>query len=106
MINVANTMANDEYQFINKCHDRACGQGHNDKNKKWILDIDEVGRKTNDIILYIEREWEPIGVKYITMIPSKNGFHLITKPFNLSNFHKIYPNIEICKDNPTNLFIP
>ena len=38
--NVANSMSNGEFEFIKKSYDRACGNGHNDKNKKWIIDID------------------------------------------------------------------
>jgi hypothetical protein len=106
MVNTANTMANNDFLNIRSQYDKACGQGHNDKTKKWILDIDEVGRNCNDMIVFIERKCEPIGVKFVAIIPSKNGLHLITTPFNLMEFKKIYPEIEIHKDNPTNLYIP
>jgi len=39
-------------------------------------------------------------------IPSRNGLHLITLPFSLKDFKKKFPDIEVHKDNPTNLFIP
>ena len=106
LVNIANSISNKEFHFIRNSYDRACGNGHNDKQKKWILDIDEVGRDCNAMILFIERECEPIGNKFINMIPSRNGFHLITSPFNLSEFGKKYPEVDIHKDNPTNLYIP
>lgn len=33
MVNIANTMSNREYEFIKASYDRACGLGHNDKEK-------------------------------------------------------------------------
>jgi len=49
---------------------------------------------------------KPIGNKLIDIIPSKNGYHVITSPFDVSEFSKSFPNIDIHKDNPTNLYIP
>jgi hypothetical protein len=58
------------------------------------------------MILFAERECEPDGIKFITLIPSKSGFHIIMKPFNLQKFKSEYPDVEIHKNNPTNLYIP
>lgn len=105
--NIANSMRNREYKFIKASYDRACGLGHNDKEKKWILDIDE--DMTYQDIQNLDETLEklpPEGTKILAFIPSKSGMHVITKPFDCNNFSKLYPNIEIHKDNPTNLFIP
>lgn len=107
MVNLSNTIMNKEYQFLPKSYDRACGLGHNDKNKKWILDID--GTLTYNEIYKIEEvieRAEPTDKKIIVYLPSKTGLHLITKPFDLREFSSLYPEIEIHKDNPTNLYIP
>jgi len=106
MVNLANTISNKDFGFCHTQYDSACGQGHNEKNKSWILDIYQVGRTTNDLVIFIERECDPIGFKFITVIPSKNGVHLITRPFNTQQFGMKYPEIEVHKDNPTNLYIP
>lgn len=107
MQNIANSMANGEYQFIKKSYDRACGEGHNDQNKTWIIDID--GEFNDDWLLdmihYIDG-CKPEGYKIVTQLPTKNGLHLITKPFDLRNFRQEYPDIDIHKDNPINLYIP
>jgi hypothetical protein len=105
MQNLANTMSNGEYSFVNKSYDRACGQSHNDKNKKWILDIDDTDWTEYQTEELVEKLYniEPIGDKYITEIPSKSGLHIITKPFNLKQFNY---DLDIHKDNPTNLYIP
>lgn len=117
MTNLANTMMNKEYSFLKASYDRACGLGHNDKNKTWIVDIDR------DEVIWLEQvinaiaPCEPLGDKIIVQIPSKSGIHLITKPFNVEQFKKnfeqelkeyqmSYIELEIHKDNPTNLYIP
>lgn len=105
--NIANSMQNREYKFISKSYDRACGVCKNDSNKKWILDFDSF-LKQEELKIYTDfiNLQEPSGDKILSIIPSKNGFHLITKPFNLETFKKDFPHIEIHKDNPTNLYIP
>lgn len=108
LVNISNTMSNGEYSFINKSYDRACGLGHNDKNKKWILDVDEeLTPELYNIIEGFTYGVQPnIGNhKIICKMPTKNGWHVITSPFNLSTFHEQFPNIEIHKDNPINLYI-
>lgn len=107
MQNIANSMSNGNYLSIKKSYDRACGDGHNDKNKKWILDIDG---EFDDVWLctLIEKinEIEPKGNKIITQLETKNGIHLITKPFRLDILKESYFEIDIHKDNPINLYIP
>jgi hypothetical protein len=105
--NVANSMSNGEFEFIKKSYDRACGNGHNDKNKKWILDIDgDILEYDINEMLSIINEAQPYGEKLIVRLPTKNGIHLIVRPFNVTEFSKKYPNIDIHKDNPINLYIP
>lgn len=111
--NIANSMSNKEYSFINKSYDRACGLGHNDKNKNksWIIDIDKNELPFVDLIIESFQIVEPIGDKLIKKIPSKTGIHLITKPFNVLEFTNnlkkhVDIHLDIQKDNPTNLFIP
>ena len=110
MINISNNMINKDYYNIKNSYDRAIGQNSNDKNKKWIIDIDN--DEVSPLMLsYINYNCEPISKsleesKIYIIIKSKNGFHIITKPFNLKDFRKKYSNIDIHKDNPTNLYIP
>lgn len=108
MVNIANSMANREYSFIKKSYDRAVGNGHNDKDKTWILDVD--GDFDNDTLVIIDQiintaNPEVDHNKIKAYIPSKSGLHIITEPFDLREFSKIFPEIEIHKDNPTNLYI-
>lgn len=104
MENIAHTMMNREYKFLKASYDRACGLGHNDKDKKWILDIDE--KEISPLMIPFINNIEPVENKIYRALESKSGFHLITKPFNIQKFKEKYPEVEIHKDNPTNLYIP
>jgi len=113
MTNLANTMMNKEYSFLKASYDRACGLGHNDSEKKWIIDLDNTKEsRLNNKDLEIYMSWinkcDPNTNKILSVIPSKNGYHLITLPFNIGQF-KSYGReniVDIHKDNPTNLYIP
>ena len=68
--------------------------------------LDKKNQRYSEItnILY---NCEPINtVKIITKIETKNGFHLISRPFNSQKFGEWLPTIQIHKNNPTILFIP
>lgn len=105
---VTDQIMNRDYIHVNKAYNSVCGQyAHGDKS--WIIDIDDKkqpDREINNMILFAERECQPEGKKFVTIIPSKNGFHIIMKPFNVQQFKEKYPEIELHKNNPTNLYIP
>lgn len=103
---IAHQMHNRDFKSVRASYNSACGIHNAVDDKLWILDVDEVGRQSNDIILFAERECQPEGNKFVTIIPSKSGYHIIMKPFDLSKFGKKFPDIEIHKNNPTNLYIP
>jgi hypothetical protein len=108
MENLAHTMANKDFDKLHSSYDRAVGLGHNDSIKKWIIDID--APQSNDsayvekMKVYIENQL-PLGNKILNVVPSKTGIHLITTAFDLRTFHEEYPDTDIHKDNPTNLYI-
>lgn len=115
--NIANTMQNREYKHLMKSYDRACGLLNNEKNKKWIVDVDEEDVIWLEQIINAIQPCEPKGNKILIQLPTKSGIHLITTPFNVQQFKdnfkeelKAYKigerNIDIHKDNPVNLFIP
>ena len=105
--NIANTMQNREYNHLMKSYDRACGLLNNERAKRWILDVDEpfTVEKLYEIDCEILKITDFVD-KVVSVIPSKNGFHIICAPFNLEKFKEKYPEIIVCKDNPTNLYIP
>lgn len=103
---MAEQMHNKDYRNVRSAYDSACGLHNSSTDKLWILDIDDIGRKANDFILYAERECHPEGNLFVTTLPTKNGYHIIMRPFNTQKFSEKFPDIDIHKNNPTNLYIP
>jgi len=78
--------------------------------KRWIVDVDE--KQISPLMMaHIEHECKPVSTfftepKIEAIIPTKNGHHLITKRFDVLEFKKKYPNVDIQKKNPTLLYYP
>ena len=84
----------------------------------WIVDIDNnpennLGEEAyREIADYIDEQCEPvkhnlegyIETKIIGVISTKNGYHLLTDPFNIQKFKEKYPDIDVHKNNPTLLY--
>jgi hypothetical protein len=76
------------------------------QEKRWIVDLDtkdenEIVRMTK--VINVTR---PEGDKIEAIIPTKNGYHFITKRFDVQMFGNVYPDIDIQKKNPTLLYLP
>jgi len=74
--------------------------------KRWVVDVDTKDKKFLRDITMDLMEIQPVGDKIEKVIPTKNGFHLITCKFNVMEFKEKYPDVEIQKKNPTLLFLP
>lgn len=74
---------------------------------KWVVDIDDCELTREELEHCINDFCDPKGEpKIYSQIPTKHGFHLITKPFNLHNFKMYYATVDVHKNNPTILYIP
>lgn len=93
------------------------------RNPKWVVYIDDISmmnaiadklfelyaeawkKKGSDISVEALKE---VGYDYIyAQIPTKQGIHLIVRPFNLQAFHKAFPDVDIHKNSMgTVLYIP
>ena len=74
--------------------------------KRWIIDIDDKDTKELVAITELIHSLRPEGDKLEAVIPTKSGYHLITKRFDVMEFKKQYPDIDIQKKNPTLLYYP
>jgi len=105
---VANQMMNKDFYNIRKSYDSVCGNYHSEVDKRWIIDIDTKDRITvNKVGHFINLQHKKVLNKeyeILTVLPTKNGYHIISNPFNLQAFTAEYPNIEIHKNNPTLLY--
>jgi len=96
--------------------------------KRWIVDIDtkdddellkimnvinnecrpfltrsEIHTHLSDGTVNVTHDYVP---KVIKVIPTKSGYHLITERFDVMEFKKQYPEVDIQKKNPTLLYLP
>jgi hypothetical protein len=74
--------------------------------KRWIIDVDDSDTKELVKITETIHAARPEGDKLEACIPTKNGYHLITKRFDIEMFRNVYPHIDIQKKNPTLLYYP
>ena len=105
--NITAQMMQDDFMSAKQAYSKACGQCHNDKDKKWIVDIDEDNMPFVEDIEKLICSCHPLpqSSKVLARMPTKTGIHLITSPFNIEEFGNRYC-IDIHKDNPTILYIP
>ena len=74
--------------------------------KRWIVDIDTHDFHAVTELSHFISYLKPEGSKVESIIPTKNGYHLITGRFDVKTFSEKYPDIDIQKKNPTLLYLP
>ena len=78
-------------------YNRACGTTSKKEGRVWLFDVDHL--EDTDVTRTITARPE-----FVAVVPSRKGRHLITRPFDLRGLE--LGEIQVHKDNPTNLFIP
>lgn len=104
---LAGKIAHEEYD-IRSLFESACGQtGACDGQKTWIVDFDSKDLDELDRIKNIIDSIDPKGVsKIVETVPTRHGYHLITRPFNKKAFYEMYNNaIDIHDNNPTLIYM-
>jgi hypothetical protein len=74
--------------------------------KRWIVDIDTHDFHAVTELSHFISYLKPEGSKVESIIPTKNGYHLITKKFDVKEFKNKFPDIDVVKKNPTLLYLP
>lgn len=74
--------------------------------KRWIVDLDTKDETEVVKVTKLINVMRPEGDKIEMIIPTNNGYHFITKQFDVMEFKKVYPTIDIQKKNPTLLYYP
>ena len=81
------------------------------RNSKWIIDIDDLSIK-DSILEWLDKENDNSdhrNGRYLYVraeIPTVQGCHLITTPFNTKAFSEVFPNVDVHKNNGTLLYYP
>jgi hypothetical protein len=107
---VAKYLMNREYKGCASAFEKACGDGHSEYDKKWLIDFDT--KDTTLIGKYMVIIGNVYGVdsdETFYHIPTINGRHVICRPFNTELFRKEcmvhgLEVLDIHKDNPTLLY--
>jgi hypothetical protein len=107
--------------------DSVAGQFSSDPDKKWIVDVDwkdleninefiidgDIFNIVNGIpeIVHLFSTLNDLQVgankdPLLELIKTKNGFHVVTRPFNLHLFSKTFPNLQVHKDNMSIIYCP
>jgi hypothetical protein len=74
--------------------------------KRWIVDIDTHDYQAVYELTKFITSLKPEGPKVESVIPTKNGYHLITGKFDVKTFKEQFPDIDVAKKNPTLLYYP
>ena len=105
---LAGKIAHEDYIANKTLFESACGQtGACDGLKTWIVDFDSKDLDELDRIKTIIDSIEPKGVdKIVETVPTRHGYHLITRPFNKKAFYEMYNEaIDLHDNNPTILYV-
>ena len=76
------------------------------QEKLWIVDIDSKDTQELRNIQVTINRCKPEGPKTKYIVPTKNGWHLITDRFDALEFKKNHPEVDIQKTTPTLLYLP
>ena len=104
---LAGKISQEDYN-IKTLFESAAGQtGACDGLKTWIVDFDSKDLDELDRIKNIIDSIDPKGVsKIVETVPTRHGYHLITRPFNKKAFYEMYnESIDIHDNNPTVIFM-
>ena len=103
---LAGKIAHEDYA-IKTLFESACGQtGSCDGLKTWLVDFDSKDLDELERVKFIIDSVEPKGIeKIVETVPTRNGYHLITRPFNKKEFNELYnEKIDVHDNNPTLVF--
>jgi len=97
---------NNHIPIVSQTYHSVMGKFSSEENKLWIVDVDDIDVGDGPVISDFLDTLYPRGVrKTQAVLKTKNGFHLITKGFNLGDFRKRYKDVDVKKDGPTILYI-
>ena len=110
---IAKMIEDGNYRHVKRAYLSCAGEFHKEEDKTWIIDIDRregesderYDQYINSVSIEAQKLIQETGKDdTIHIIPTKNGVHLICRPFNLASFKRIFPEIDTHRDNPSLLF--
>jgi len=106
---VTDLILSEHYSSVKSAYASTVGSFHSDQDKTWLIDYDDKDIDNLNLLVDKLKECQVLAKKepMVEVIPTKNGYHIITRPFDprgLSELQKSIP-CDIHKDNPTVLYI-
>ena len=108
---LATYLRSNQCSSLRKLTDEMAGKYNADGSRKtWIIDIDTKDKSVLLDAVNVADNCMPEGHKIVDCIPTKNGYHLITTPFNVNQFKEKWAEVstedvpDVHKNNPTLLY--
>lgn len=103
-----------DFKAVKNAYAVVCGSHTSEKEKRWVVDIDEpelpLKEEIRKIIETLHGEIVDNDYKILAEIPTRTGVHIITNPFNMMKFRTLMQdkklNITVQKNAPTVLYCP
>ena len=104
----AHTFVSQNWIGLRGVYSTAAGQSYVSGDKQFIVDLDDFtydqAREVFDFVNTLRGRADDMGSISQIIVPTKHGYHLITNVFDVGEFAKKYPGIDIHKNNPTLLY--
>ena len=102
--------ANENWSAWRTLYASACGKSFVATDKKFVVDLDDMTpdddtfKAVETFIFEARGQGGPRGDKVVVRVPTRSGWHLVTKPFDMAKFAETFPGIVVQKNNPTLLY--
>ena len=104
----AHTFVSQNWIGLRGVYSTASGQSYVSNDKQFVVDLDDFEYedvlKVAEFVDTLRGRRDERGRIAQKAVPTKHGYHLITNAFDVEQFTKQYPGIDIHKNNPTLLY--
>jgi hypothetical protein len=112
---ITDLIISENYKDIKNSYASVAGEYHADPDKSWVVDFDDkdITRISGEQLLAVrnkihELQFETGREPRMDVVLTKNGYHLITRPFNIHKYRIFEVDLgimlDVHKDNPTLLY--
>lgn len=105
---LANLIATEDYGSVRRLYTSACGQVSSERERKlFIVDYDSKDtdrlKEVMDFI-HAQRVQAKMPEHVHLAVPTRNGYHVLTSPFDPRTFRQAFPDIQVESDASTLLY--
>jgi hypothetical protein len=108
LIDTSLTFVSQNWIGLRGVYSTAAGQSYVSGDKQFVVDLDDFEYedvlKVAEFVNTLRGRRDDRGRIAQKAVPTKHGYHLITNAFDVGEFLKKYPGIDVHKNNPTLLY--